>query len=394
MKKNSRVYAAIHLDALEQNLENMKKNLTPGTRMIGVIKANAYGHGAVPVAHLMEGKDYIWGYAVANVPEAEELRDAGLKKPILILGYVFPEDYQTLVKLDIRPAVFDYETAEKISQEAQKAGKVHPIHLAFDTGMTRIGFRHPKESLPEILRISKLPGITIEGAFTHFARADEQDLTSAHQQFANYQEFLTLLGRCQRGAAGQPPGVAAHDLHDRDRAGVIYTAVLGHFHAGGRYVLGGARKAGAVIGAEEVVVDRLGHAHHAAVPIVRLHIAADLVAGIHGVVAAVIEEVAHVVFPEDLQNTTVIRIVRVRVCHFVAAGAQLRRRRVQQQAELVRILLSDIIQAVIQNAADAMGRTVNVGNGIGFQRSLEHSVGAGIDDCSRPAGLPKDTRAF
>ena len=101
MKKNSRVYAAIHLDALEQNLENMKKNLTPGTRMIGVIKANAYGHGAVPVAHLMEGKDYIWGYAVANVPEAEELRDAGLKKPILILGYVFPEDYQTLVKLDI-----------------------------------------------------------------------------------------------------------------------------------------------------------------------------------------------------------------------------------------------------------------------------------------------------
>lgn len=193
MKKNSRVYAAIHLDALEQNLENMKKNLTPGTRMIGVIKANAYGHGAVPVAHLMEGKDYIWGYAVANVPEAEELRDAGLKKPILILGYVFPEDYQTLVKLDIRPAVFDYETAEKISQEAQKAGKVHPIHLAFDTGMTRIGFRHPKESLPEILRISKLPGITIEGAFTHFARADEQDLTSAHQQFANYQEFLTLL---------------------------------------------------------------------------------------------------------------------------------------------------------------------------------------------------------
>ena len=189
MKKNSRVYAAIHLDALEQNLENMKKNLTPGTRMIGVIKANAYGHGAVPVAHLMEGKDYIWGYAVANVPEAEELRDAGLKKPILILGYVFPEDYQTLVKLDIRPAVFDYETAEKISQEAQKAGKVHPIHLAFDTGMTRIGFRHPKESLPEILRISKLPGITIEGAFTHFARADEYDRSPAMVQLERYLDF-------------------------------------------------------------------------------------------------------------------------------------------------------------------------------------------------------------
>ena len=162
MKNNSRIYAAIHMDALEQNLENMRKNLTPGTKMIGVIKANAYGHGSVPVARLMEKKDYIWGYAVANVPEAEELREAGMKKPILILGYVFPEDYQTLVDLEIRPAVFDYETAELLSQEAQKAGKVHPIHLAFDTGMTRIGFRHPKESIPEILRISNFRALRLK----------------------------------------------------------------------------------------------------------------------------------------------------------------------------------------------------------------------------------------
>ena len=126
----------------------------------------------------------------------------------------------------------------------------------------------------------------------------------------------------------------------------------------------------------------------------RLHVTADLVAGVHGVVAAVIEEVAHVVFPENLQNPPVIRIVRIRVRHFVAAGAQLRRRRVQKQAELVRILLADIIQAIIRSAAYAVGRTVNVGYDIGFQRSLEHSVGAGVDDCSRPAGLPKDTRAF
>lgn len=213
MKNNSRIYAAIHMDALEQNLENMRKNLTPGTKMIGVIKANAYGHGSVPVARLMEKKDYIWGYAVANVLEAEELREAGMKKPILILGYVFPEDYQTLVDLEIRPAVFDYETAELLSQEAQKAGKVHPIHLAFDTGMTRIGFRHPKESIPEILRISKLPGITIEGAFTHFARADEQDLTFAHQQFAKYQEFLMLL---------EEAGIQIPVRHCNNSAGIFW----------------------------------------------------------------------------------------------------------------------------------------------------------------------------
>ena len=132
---------------------------------------------------------------------------------ILILGYVFPEDYQTLVDLEIRPAVFDYETAELLSQEAQKAGKVHPIHLAFDTGMTRIGFRHPKESIPEILRISKLPGITIEGAFTHFARADEQDLTFAHQQFTKYQEFLMLL---------EEAGIQIPVRHCNNSAGILW----------------------------------------------------------------------------------------------------------------------------------------------------------------------------
>lgn len=213
MNKNSRIYAAIHLDALEQNLENMKKNITPGTKMIGVIKADAYGHGAVPVARMMEEKQYIWGYAVANVPEALELRDANLQKPILILGYVFPEDYKTLIEYSIRPAVFDYETAKLLSDEAEALGKVHPIHLALDTGMTRIGFRHPKESIDEIVRISQLPGITIEGAFTHFARADEQDLTSAHRQFAVYQEFLSLM---------EEAGIHIPIRHCNNSAGILW----------------------------------------------------------------------------------------------------------------------------------------------------------------------------
>lgn len=213
MENNRRIYAAIHLDALEENLENMKKNLTPGTQMIGVIKADAYGHGALPIARLMEEKHYIWGYAVANVLEAEELRSAGIKKPILILGYVFPEDHQTMIDLSVRPAVFDFETAKHFSELAQRSGKIHPIHLAFDTGMTRIGFRHPKESLEEIIQISKLSGITIEGAFTHFARADEQDLSFAKEQFETYQEFLRLLHEA---------GISIPIRHCNNSAGILW----------------------------------------------------------------------------------------------------------------------------------------------------------------------------
>ena len=126
----------------------------------------------------------------------------------------------------------------------------------------------------------------------------------------------------------------------------------------------------------------------------RLHIAADLIAGIHGVIAAIIEEVAHVVFPEDLQNTPIIRIVRFRVSHLVTAGAQLRRRCVQQQTELIRIFLTDVIQTVIQNSANTVRCAVNIGDGIRFQCGLEHAVSAGVDDSSRPSGLPKDTRTL
>ena len=97
IKKHERVCASIDLDAVEENFENMRNNLTPGTKMIAVVKADAYGHGAVQIARMMQKKDYIWGFATATAEEAEELRANGIRKPILILGYVFPEDYETLV---------------------------------------------------------------------------------------------------------------------------------------------------------------------------------------------------------------------------------------------------------------------------------------------------------
>ncbi|NCB92743.1 MAG: alanine racemase [Clostridia bacterium] len=192
-KKHDRVYAAINLKAIEENFENMRKNLTPGTRMIAVVKADAYGHGAVKIASMMQEKDYIWGFAVATSEEAYELRTNGIDKPILILGFAFPEDYRELVKEEIRPAVFSLKMAMELSEAARKENKVLPIHLAVDTGMTRIGFRNPKESLEEIVHISKLPNLKIEGMFTHFARADESNLEYAREQFRTYNEFLQLL---------------------------------------------------------------------------------------------------------------------------------------------------------------------------------------------------------
>ena len=173
MKKDSRVKAVISLDAVEHNFREMRKNIAEETKMIAVIKADAYGHGAVPVAHLIEDYDYIWGFAAATAEEAIHLREAGITKPILILGIVFDEYFPELVRYEIRPAVCEYEEARKLSDEAVLQKKTVHIHIALDTGMTRIGFADTQENVEEIKKISELPNLEIEGMFTHFARAVE-----------------------------------------------------------------------------------------------------------------------------------------------------------------------------------------------------------------------------
>lgn len=150
MKKDSRVKAVISLDAVEHNFREMRKNIAEETKMIAVIKADAYGHGAVPVAHLIEDYDYIWGFAAATAEEAIHLREAGITKPILILGIVFDEYFPELVRYEIRPAVCEYEEARKLSDEAVLQKKTVHIHIALDTGMTRIGFADAQENVEEI----------------------------------------------------------------------------------------------------------------------------------------------------------------------------------------------------------------------------------------------------
>ena len=171
----------------------MKKNIKEGTKIIAVIKADAYGHGAVPIAAMLENLDYIWGFATATAQEALQLRREGITRPILILGLVFEEYYEELAREDVRMAVCDYETARKFSEAAASCGKKALIHLAADTGMTRIGFKDSEERLEEISRIYELDNVEVEGLFTHFARADEYDRTPAMVQLKRYLDFADLL---------------------------------------------------------------------------------------------------------------------------------------------------------------------------------------------------------
>ena len=189
MEKNNRVKAVISLDAVEQNFREMRKNIAEDTKMIAVVKADAYGHGAVPIAHLIEDHDYIWGFAAATAEEAVHLRQAGITKPILILGIVFDEYFPELVQYDIRPAVCEYDEAKKLSDEAVLQNKTVHLHIALDTGMTRIGYADIPESVEEIKKIAELPNLEIEGMFTHFARADEYDRSPAMVQLERYQDF-------------------------------------------------------------------------------------------------------------------------------------------------------------------------------------------------------------
>ena len=194
MEKNySRTRAEISLRAIGENLEAIHRHQEPGAKVLAVLKADGYGHGAIPIAEMIEPLDYVWGYAVATAQEALELRQAGLQKPILILGYTFPEDDAMLVREDIRPTIFQYETARRFSKEAGRQNKILHIHLALDTGMGRIGFPVCEESVEEIQKIQKLENLRIEGIFTHFARADETDRSPAMEQLDRYERFEKWL---------------------------------------------------------------------------------------------------------------------------------------------------------------------------------------------------------
>lgn len=187
-----RVYAKVDLDAIKWNVSKVQQTVGKDVMVMAVIKADGYGHGALPIAHALNeiGVDR---FAVAFAEEGMMLRKGGINNPILILGYSHESQYQTILDYDLTPAVFTYETAKGLSDAAKEAGKILPIHIKLETGMNRIGFLPCEESIEEIERINKLPNLYLEGIFTHMAKADETDKQTARKQMDTYRDFVNKL---------------------------------------------------------------------------------------------------------------------------------------------------------------------------------------------------------
>ena len=186
-------YVEIDLDAISANFDAIQEKA--GVQVMAIVKADAYGHGAIQIARLLEEKCSYFG--VSSVAEALEMRQAGLTNPILILGYTPVETFHLILPLNIRPAIFRYEDAQVLSKEAVKQGITAPFHFAVDTGMSRLGFQATEESADLCAAIAKLPGLYAEGLFSHFATADCEDLTRAKAQADLFDRFDKMLR--QRG---------------------------------------------------------------------------------------------------------------------------------------------------------------------------------------------------
>lgn len=191
MKRYMRVYAQIDLDAIRHNITQVRKKVGNDTGIMLVIKADGYGHGSVAVAQALQ--EQVEAFCVATIEEGILLRNRGITKTILILGYTAKEQYPQLMQYDLSQTVFEYDMAKAISKLAVAMNKVGKIHIAVETGMNRIGFYDDEQSIDVIQKISELPMIAMEGIFTHFACADEKDKTSAYRQIQRYQTFVEQL---------------------------------------------------------------------------------------------------------------------------------------------------------------------------------------------------------
>ncbi|MCM1114231.1 MAG: alanine racemase [Clostridium sp.] len=186
-----RTYVKIDLDAIEYNIDNVLKKLDSKSMLLAVVKANAYGHGAVEIGKLLKDKCDFFG--VACVDEAMELVDAGIDNKIIVLSRVSAYEYDRVVKYNLRVPIFTMEDAKALSAEAVKQGKEIPFHFCVDTGMSRIGFQVNEENADICKQICRLPNLIAEGMFSHFATADEADLSKAVHQRESFVKFAQML---------------------------------------------------------------------------------------------------------------------------------------------------------------------------------------------------------
>lgn len=187
-----RVRAYIKEEALRHNIRVARDKIGPEVLLAGVVKADAYGHGAKEVARILEeeGADYL---AVAIIEEGIKLRRQGIRLPILVLGYTDPSEYPAAIENQIHVTIYTKEQAEQLSNTAQRLQHTGLVHIKLETGMGRIGFASTPESAENIRQITQLPGLQVDGIFTHFARADEADKSMAKEQQKRYDAFLKQL---------------------------------------------------------------------------------------------------------------------------------------------------------------------------------------------------------
>lgn len=177
--------------AVRKNIRTIKEHLNPGTKLLAVVKGSCYGLGlGLLDIYEEEGVDF---YGVVMPQEALELREHGITKPILIFGYVFPEDYEAMVQNDVRIGIERYEDAKALSELATKLGRDIPIHIRIDSGMGRLGYLPTEENADEIARIFELPGLIPEGIMTHFAIADERKKNYTEIQLARFLKMIAYL---------------------------------------------------------------------------------------------------------------------------------------------------------------------------------------------------------
>ena len=204
-------WVEINLDNLAHNIKEVRKYVEEDRLITAVVKANAYGHGSVEVANIFleNGADRL---AVAMLTEAIELRNANISGPILVLGYTPSNQYEKLIEHDVIQTIYNYDDARILSNRAVKLNKTATIHLKIDSGMGRIGFLPTEEAVEDIMNISKLPNIFIEGIYSHFATADEIDKSYANNQFKRYMNLIQDL---------EDKGISIPIKHISNSAGII-----------------------------------------------------------------------------------------------------------------------------------------------------------------------------
>ncbi len=189
--KFNRIEADIDVSAIRHNVMAVKEVNDKDKKTLLVIKADAYGHGAVFIAkHTLDLADY---FATATIDEAVELRENGIEKPILILGYTDEEDFDKLINFNITQAVYDVEKCRLLSEKAVALGKKARVHIKADSGMSRIGFQCNEEGVALAKTLKDMPGLNIEGIFTHYAKADEYDKSAASSQYEKFTYFVNEL---------------------------------------------------------------------------------------------------------------------------------------------------------------------------------------------------------